>query len=127
MMPLAIEVLALKLLISFLGLPISYLYYIVGEKQFTTIKFKNCVGAWHQVTNPGALREIKMSVVAAAEAVFTAPYVLGFIRWFSLVLINQVVNGLAIYFDIHKAIFDNESNGNVCNSNLIWITMNQNS
>ena len=60
-------------------------------------------------------------------AVFTAPYVLGFIRWFSLVLINQVVNGLAIYFDIHKAIFDNESNGNVCNSNLIWITMNQNS
>ena len=60
MMPLAIEVLALKLLISFLGLPISYLYYIVGEKQFTTIKFKNCEGAWHQVTNPGALREIKM-------------------------------------------------------------------
>ena len=44
------------------------LYYIVGEKQFTTIKFKNCEGAWHQVTNPGALREIKMSVVAAAEA-----------------------------------------------------------
>ena len=68
MMPLAIEVLALKILISTLGLPISYLYYIVGEKQFTTIKFKNCEGAWHQVTNPGALREIKMSVVAAAEA-----------------------------------------------------------
>ena len=44
MMPLAIEVLALKLLISFLGLPISYLYYIVGEKQFTTIKFKTVWG-----------------------------------------------------------------------------------